>query len=440
MFSAPSEGKHHANDYFSESENAPTTEKMLEEADEKRDKEKRKRRQKMKIKNKINKKAQFGTGGGEVPHLDNTPTGGNSWYDQRINEIKKTPLNKNEQDSAISNNKSISSQSIELMRKTTYTIKSIFSETGEFGTGFFFSPNKILTCAHVVSKENQHATKITIKIEQQEYDCKIISSNEAMDVAVLESINYNSEQYLQLGDSNNIELGDDIVVYGSPLGFEDVVQPGIVSSKPTPYEEDGVQQKFIFISANIASGNSGSPVISTKDNTVISIACGSISLNKGSGSLSASVPINDVKQLIEKGYTKSEASYEACKKIYSSIKNCGIEKKANIYTMVKEAAGSHDPETVKDLERIISHLEKFIGVEDNVSIDNLELFIRPLSIGSKRIVLRPYKLVGMVKRLDSLAKEYKRELPEKNHNVLREIRRDFILTLKNIKTKLKKDI
>lgn len=427
-----SDGNHHPNDCFGENYAGETIEKKLEEL------KKKKMKNRMKIKKRKKVTAQFGSGS-VWPHIDNPPTGSGDWVTDTFKEIDKKDDVAPATEPPVEKTNNPKKDAIQLMGKTSYTVISSFEKTpAEIGTGFFFASDKIITCAHVVGGE-ETPTEVVIRIDEDEYSCNILAIDTAIDVAVLEVVNYESEIYLNLGDSANLELGDEILVYGSPLGFENVVQQGIIASNPTVYEgENNVNQNFIFITANIVAGNSGSPVLKIDDNTVVSMASASISQGEHSGDLYATTPINEIKEFLNKNnLLKTANTYALYKTAFISNKQENdFIKKAETYNLIKEAAGMHDPENVDDMHKTLKYLEKFLGLSEDIS--DLSLFINPLSVGSKRILLKPYKLVGMVKRLNSLAREYKREKNTSNHNVLREIRKDFHQTLKSIKDRLSK--
>ncbi|MDW7674339.1 MAG: stalk domain-containing protein [Bacillota bacterium] len=76
------------------------------------------------------------------------------------------------------------------------------------------------------------------------------------DVAILK-IAAENLPYLPLGNSDSLELGEDIAAIGSPLGLQNSISTGIVSGLNRI--SDG--QKFIQISAPISPGNSGGALL-----------------------------------------------------------------------------------------------------------------------------------------------------------------------------------
>ena len=64
---------------------------------------------------------------------------------------------------------------------------------------------------------------------KKKYPAKAIARDPISDIAILKT-NAKNLPYLELGDSNKIELGESIVAVGNALGeFHDTVSSGIVS-------------------------------------------------------------------------------------------------------------------------------------------------------------------------------------------------------------------
>jgi len=230
----------------------------------------------------INKESQWGTNGPKMPTWDNS-----DWVFDTYKNITEH------------NNKTDQSKNINLYLQATATIHAKTNTSQEIGSGFFVGPNKMITCSHVVFPNGEDAHEIIVKFKSKEYKASILSNDKQLDVAVI-SINdssFSTKDILEIGDSDKIQQGDNICIIGTPLGFENVISDGIISSLPIDYEESGLQKKYILISANINPGNSGGPVIRKSDNAVIGIVAAVINLENNNG-LNAAIPINDVKAFL----------------------------------------------------------------------------------------------------------------------------------------------
>ncbi len=169
------------------------------------------------------------------------------------------------------------------------------------GSGFIITPNGyILTCNHVVGAPEANYT--VIFDPQHKYQAKILDKDPLIDIAILK-IDEKNLPYLELGDSDKIELGETVVAIGNPLGeFEDTLSAGIVSGlsrKITAY--GGIPFKatslrgLIQTDAAINPGNSGGPLVNM-EGKVIGI---NTAMVMGAQNIGFAISINYVKNILE---------------------------------------------------------------------------------------------------------------------------------------------
>lgn len=134
------------------------------------------------------------------------------------------------------------------------------------GSGFFISKDGyIITNNHVV----KDAIKITIiDINNKEYSAKKIGTDPKSDLALLK-VKGNNHPFIELGDSNKLEVGEWVLAIGNPFGQNLTVTSGIVSAKGRELEGLEVEyQNFIQTDAAINRGNSGGPLINMEGKAV----------------------------------------------------------------------------------------------------------------------------------------------------------------------------
>jgi len=153
------------------------------------------------------------------------------------------------------------------------------SNNNSIGTGFFIDSEYILTCCHVV----ENSLKIYINIpslDKEKYEVELISCCPCLDIALLKSKTYKSNHFLELDDSDKAKATDKVFAVGYPLGLENAkYSAGIIS---------GIEEHFFQIDAPINGGNSGGPLLNSK-NKVIGINTSKITTSEGIG---FSTPIN----------------------------------------------------------------------------------------------------------------------------------------------------
>ena len=96
------------------------------------------------------------------------------------------------------------------------------------GSGFFISHDGyILTNNHVVAR----ADKIEVVLfNDKKYNAKVVGNDKMTDLALLK-IDIENHDYAELGDSDELEVGDWVLAIGNPLGLDHSVTSGIISAK-----------------------------------------------------------------------------------------------------------------------------------------------------------------------------------------------------------------
>jgi len=155
------------------------------------------------------------------------------------------------------------------------------------GSGFLVSPDGIvLTNAHVVDG----AKVVTVKLSNhREYKAKVLGADASSDIAVLK-IDARDLPTVQLGDSNQLDVGDYVLAIGEPFGLEETATAGIVSAKGRTLPGDGYVP-FIQTDAAVNPGNSGGPLFDANGN-VVGINAQIYSNSGGFQGVSFAIPIN----------------------------------------------------------------------------------------------------------------------------------------------------
>ena len=196
----------------------------------------------------------------------------------------------------------------------------VVTDRGEaLGSGVIFDKEgHIITNNHVVAG----ASKIQVTLaDGRVYDAETTGTDPATDLAVIQLKNApDNLTVAQLGDSDKLATGQDVMAIGNPLGLSSTVTTGIISALDRPVvnsqSEDGssgsaVYTNAIQIDAAINPGNSGGPLFDEKGQVIgitSSIATMSRSSSEGgSGSIGIgfAIPVKladkVAKQLIKSG-------------------------------------------------------------------------------------------------------------------------------------------
>ena len=198
---------------------------------------------------------------------------------------------------------------------------AVATDRGEaLGSGVIFDKEgHIITNNHVVAG----ASKIQVTLaDGRVYDAETTGTDPATDLAVIQLKDApDNLTVAQLGDSDKLATGQDVMAIGNPLGLSSTVTTGIISALDRPVvnsqNEDGsggsaVYTNAIQIDAAINPGNSGGPLFDEKGR-VIGITSSIATMSRsgggegGSGSIGIgfAIPVKladkVAKQLIKSG-------------------------------------------------------------------------------------------------------------------------------------------
>jgi hypothetical protein len=143
------------------------------------------------------------------------------------------------------------------------------SDNGEksFGSGFFVTPDVVVTNYHVIEGASSGLARINGQQAKREV-AGIVAMDRERDLALLK-LKSTVGKPLPIGDSNTVSIGDEIYAAGNPMGLEGTFSQGIISSVRKVEGE-----KIIQITAPISHGSSGGPVLNNQGQ-VIGVAFGS---------------------------------------------------------------------------------------------------------------------------------------------------------------------
>lgn len=191
------------------------------------------------------------------------------------------------------------------------------SSGSDTGSGFFLDSNGyILTNNHVVRSAATIGT-ITVELSNgRKYPAKLIGRDSSYDLAVLK-IDVTSAPTLQLGNSDNVLVGDAVIAIGSPLGLSGTVTSGIISSKNRAVTTGDGAGESSFINAlqtdaAINPGNSGGPLVDATGAVIgVNSAIATLGYGSQSGSigLGFAIPINQAKKTADQLIKNGSATY-----------------------------------------------------------------------------------------------------------------------------------
>jgi len=210
-------------------------------------------------------------------------------------------------------------------------------EVKGLGSGYIISPDGyIVTNDHVAG--NAAEIKVTLT-DTRIFEAKIIGTDAASDICLLK-IEGENLPYVDLGNSDDVIIGEWVIALGNPFGLFELndkptVTVGVVSATGMNLEQinERYYLNMIQTDAAINGGNSGGPLVNSLGevigmNTII-FTSGN---NSGNIGLGFAIPINKVKRIVDelREYGRIERDFEIGLRIQSIDE--GIAKYYNLKT------------------------------------------------------------------------------------------------------------
>ncbi|MCF7933975.1 MAG: trypsin-like peptidase domain-containing protein [Spirochaetia bacterium] len=173
-------------------------------------------------------------------------------------------------------------------------------ESNRLGSGVIFRKDGttfyILTNDHVAADANS----IEVVLDDgRVYDAQLVGTDSRRDLAI---VSFESDEtdvpIANLGDSNDLKVGDWVLAMGSPFGYVSSVTAGIVSALGRSGRDINNLNDFIQTDAAINSGNSGGPLVNIYGE-VVGINTWIAAPSGGSIGLGFAIPISNAKLIID---------------------------------------------------------------------------------------------------------------------------------------------
>lgn len=249
------------------------------------------------------------------------------------------------------NNKKQEKMSLELkeiIHEAQKLVVKIELPDGSLGSGFLYNDKgDVITNAHVVANTKEVKVKTA---DSKKFSGTVIGISSDTDVALVRVSGLAGIKPLKIAKDRKADIGDEVLALGSPLGLQNTVTTGIISGVDRDFDLKPFHYENVYqISAPIAPGNSGGPLIDSKTGEVLGINSAGID----QGSIGFSIPIPNVISLIE-SWSKSPMS---------SLPEVALEQEA--YSYQEE----YSPE--EQAKNLVSYFYESINYGDYVTAYSL---------------------------------------------------------------------
>ncbi|GGN98128.1 S1C family serine protease [Saccharibacillus kuerlensis] len=228
-------------------------------------------------------------------------TGGASWYvlEKVPEELKGAPVlaaaqMADKQAAAAKPDSPKPAALKDVINATQKKVVMIKLEDGSLGSGFLYNEQgDVITNAHVVEGARQVKVKTA---DARTLDGEVIGAGTETDIAVVRVPELAGQAPLQMAEVNG-EIGDEVLALGSPLGLQNTVTTGIISGTGRDLTIDPyVYNNLYQISAPIAPGNSGGPLVDLRTGAVLGINSAKFTEES---SIGFSIPVTEILDTVQ---------------------------------------------------------------------------------------------------------------------------------------------
>jgi putative serine protease PepD len=203
---------------------------------------------------------------------------------------------------------------VQAVQPSVVSISADGTDGAGTGSGFIYrTDGYIITNNHVIATAaNSGEIEVTLD-DRTSYRATLIGRNSSYDLAVIK-IDKTDLVPLQIGNSDQLNVGDITIAFGSPLGLRGTVTSGIVSALNRPVIAGGIgDQSYISAiqtDAAINPGNSGGPLVNGAAEVVgVNSAIATLGVGtSGSIGLGFAIPITQVQRIIQEIITSGTSS------------------------------------------------------------------------------------------------------------------------------------
>lgn len=227
--------------------------------------------------------------------------------------------------------------------------------TAASGSGFIVSADGyILTNHHVV--ENSERILVTL-FNSESYDARLVGYDQSNDIAVLK-IDANGLSPVIFGDSDKLNVGEDVIAIGNPLGeLTFSLTAGIISAKDREVTfSNGGMMNLLQTDCAINSGNSGGALFNLYGE-VVGVTNAKYSGSSGGGAsidnIGFAIPANTARlimeSIIEKGYVSKPYIGVTVTDVTEDHLLYGLPKGAVVRGIEKDSPAQHSGLEIGDI-------------------------------------------------------------------------------------------
>ncbi len=262
------------------------------------------------------------------------------------------------------------------------TIEATSDTEGSQGSGVVVDGRGyIVTNNHVISEAATNPSQYKMAVvfnDGKEVPANLVGRDPKTDLAVLKVDNVDNLAVARMGDSEKLQVGEEVIAAGAPLGLRSTVTHGIISAlhRPVPLSGDGSDTDTVIdgvqTDASINHGNSGGPLINMSSE-VIGINTAGKSLSDSASGLGFAIPVNEVKQVVETLIQSGKVAHPTLGLTARSVSN-DVSKGAQIANVTQ--GGPAERAGIVENDVVVK-----VGDREVADADEFVVAVRQLKIG-----------------------------------------------------------
>ncbi|WP_036372979.1 S1C family serine protease [Micromonospora sp. ATCC 39149] len=214
------------------------------------------------------------------------------------------------------------------------SVVSITTGSGE-GSGVILTEDGyVLTNNHVVASASGKTVRVVFA-DGRSADAEIVGTDPKTDLAVVKASGVSGLKAATFGDSDAMQVGDQVLALGSPLGLQGSVTSGIISARDRTIQAGEGQQQdprqgvssiagLLQTDAPINPGNSGGALVNTRGEVIgINTAIATSGQSTGNIGVGFAIPSNKAKDVAGKLQRGEKVSHPSLGVSVSPAENGG---------------------------------------------------------------------------------------------------------------------
>ncbi|MFG1844404.1 trypsin-like peptidase domain-containing protein [Micromonospora sp. WMMD712] len=253
------------------------------------------------------------------------------------------------------------------------SVVSISTGSGE-GSGVILSEDGyVLTNNHVVASASGKTVKVVFA-DGKTADAEIVGTDPKTDLAVVKAGGVSGLKAATLGDSDAMQVGDQVLALGSPLGLQGSVTSGIISARDRTIQAGESQQQdprqgvssiagLLQTDAPINPGNSGGALVNTRGEVIgINTAIATSGQSTGNIGVGFAIPSNKAKDVAGKLQRGEKVSHPSLGVSVSPAENGGAVVASVTPGSAAEKAGIRQGDVITKFgDTVINDSDDLVG-------------------------------------------------------------------------------